>query len=175
MKRYDITAEMYDMRYAAEQTAKYKAALNNWSIDAVGKVLDIGCGTGLLFSHFATKAQMMVGSDLSIKLLYQAKKRAQEFHNVHLVRADADHLPFKKNLFNMVFVFTVLQNLPKPLATLFEIKLITHRTAPIVVTGLKKIISLTSFKQLLRDAGLRVVSLNDFDELNCYIAVTVRN
>jgi ubiquinone/menaquinone biosynthesis C-methylase UbiE len=175
MRRYDLTAKMYEMRYAEEQAAKYKAALESLNIKPDSKILDVGCGTGLLFSHVAAEAKTVVGVDVSIKLLRQAKKRAQEFRNVHLVQADADHMPFKNNHFNIVFAFTVLQNLPKPLETLREIKLNAQQTASIVVTGLKKVFSLEAFQELLRDAGLQVVSLKDDAPLKCYVAVTHRN
>ena len=100
MQRYDITAEMYEMRYTEEQKAKYKAALDLLRINPDSKILDVGCGTGLFFQHVATEAQAVVGADISIKLLRQAKKRTQEFCNVYLVQADADHLPFINNQFN---------------------------------------------------------------------------
>jgi hypothetical protein len=60
------------------------------------------------------------------------------------------------------------------LETLSEIKRNAHQTASIVVTGLKKIFSLEAFQELLQNAGLQVVSLDDSDELKCYVAVTVR-
>ena len=65
--------------------------------------------------------------------------------------------------------------MPKPLETLSEIKRNTKQGAAIVVTGLKKAFSLEAFKELLHDAGLQVVSLNDDDALKCYVAVTFRN
>jgi ubiquinone/menaquinone biosynthesis C-methylase UbiE len=175
MRRYDLTAEMYDVRYAEEQAVKYKAALEHLNIVRHGKVLDVGCGTGLLFSNVAAEAETVVGVDISSKLLRQAKERARDFQNVHLVQADADHLPFKNDHFSVVFAFTVLQNMPKPLETLSEIKRIAEQGASVVVTGLKKAFSLEAFRALLQDAGLRVVSLEDADALKCYVAVTVRN
>jgi ubiquinone/menaquinone biosynthesis C-methylase UbiE len=92
-----------------------------------------------------------------------------------LVQADADHLPFKNDHFSVVFAFTVLQNMPKPLETLSEIKRIAECGAYVVVTGLKKVFSLEAFRALLQDAGLQVVSINDTDALKCYVAVTFRN
>ena len=175
MQRYDIIAEMYEMRYREEQTAKYKAALPLLCINPDSKILDVGCGTGLLFQHVATEARAVVGVDISIKLLRQAKKRAQEFNNVHLVQADADHLPFKNNQFTIVFAFTVLQNLPKPLESLSEIKRNAQQTASIVVTGLKRVFSLEAFQALLQDAGLKVFSLKADDNLKCYVAVAHKN
>ena len=172
MRRYDLTAQLYDVRYAEEQELKYKTALERLNIARNSKVLDVGCGTGLLFSHVATEAQTVVGVDISGKLLRQAKKHARDFRSVHLVQADADYLPFRNACFNIVFAFTVLQNMPKPLETLSEIKRNATRDAPVVVTGLKKAFPLEAFQALLQDAGLRVVSLADADALKCYVAVT---
>jgi len=175
IRRYDLTAQLYDVRYAEEQEIKYKTALERLNVARNSRVLDVGCGTGLLFSHVAAKAQTIVGADISGKLLLQAKERVRNFRNVHLVQADSDYLPFKDNRFSVVFAFTMLQNLPDPLETLKEIKRIAERDAPIVVTGLKKAFSLDAFRELLQNAGLRVVSLNDDDVLKCHVAVSVRS
>jgi ubiquinone/menaquinone biosynthesis C-methylase UbiE len=175
MRRYDLTAQLYDMRYTEEQELKYKTALERLNIARNNKILDVGCGTGLLFSHVAAETQTVVGVDISGKLLLQAKERARNFRNVHLVQADADHLPFKDNYFSVVFAFTVLQNMPDPLETLKEIKRIAERDAPIVVTGLKKAFSLDAFSELLQSAGLRVVSLKEADALKCHVAVSARS
>ena len=175
MRRYDLTAQLYDVRYAEEQEAKYKIALKNLTITSNSHVLDVGCGTGLLFSHVAAEAETVVGLDVSGKLLLQAKERAKNFRNIHLVQADADHLPFKNEYFTVVFAFTVLQNMPKPAETLNEIKLTAKHDGSIVVTGLKKIFSLEVFGELLQQAGLRVVSLKDDGTLKCYVAVSLRS
>ena len=175
IRRYDLTAQLYDVRYAEEQELKYKTALESLNIARDSKVLDVGCGTGLLFSHVAAEAQTVVGMDISGKLLLQAKERARNFRNVHLVQADADHVPFKDNYFSVVFAFTVLQNLPDPLETLKEVKRIAERDAPIVVTGLKKVFSLGALRELLQSAGLKVVSLKDDGVLKCHVAVSVQS
>ena len=175
MRRYDLTAQMYDVRYAAEQAIKYQAALEQLNIACNSTVLDVGCGTGLLFSHVATETQTVVGVDISRLLLLQAKGRARDFCNVHLVQADADHLPFRNACFSIVLVFTVLQNMPKPLETLSEVKRNANRGAAIVVTGLKKAFSLEAFRELLQNAGLQLVFLEGAHLSKCYVAVTVRN
>jgi ubiquinone/menaquinone biosynthesis C-methylase UbiE len=175
MRRYDLTAEIYEMRYAEEQIAKYNAALECLRIARHSILLDVGCGTGLLFRHVATQTKMVVGVDISRKLLRQAKDCARRFCSVHLIQADADHLPFKDAAFSVVFAFTVLQNMPKPLETLSEIKRNVKRDAPIVVTGLKKVFSLQAFRELLQRSGLQIISIKDADALECYVAVTVRS
>jgi ubiquinone/menaquinone biosynthesis C-methylase UbiE len=91
-----------------------------------------------------------------------------------LVQADADRLPFTSCHFNVVFAFTVLQNMPKPEETLSEIKRNATHDASIVVTGLKKVFSSEAFQKLLQDAGLNVVTLEDEDMLKCHVAVTIQ-
>jgi ubiquinone/menaquinone biosynthesis C-methylase UbiE len=161
---------MYDARYGEEQEAKYKAALEGLRVSSRSLIIDVGCGTGLFFTHVAEKAKVVVGVDISSKLLAKAKERARNFCNVHLVRGDADHLPFKKHSFTVVSAFTLLQNMPKPLTTLKEIKRTMKPNGLVVVTGLKKAFSLTDFAQLLKNAGLSLVSVIDEDFLKCYVA-----
>ena len=72
---------MYDERYADEQKRKYRKALEN--VNVAGKaVLDVGCGSGLFFNEVAAQADMVVGVDVSRKLLLKAKEQANAFGNV---------------------------------------------------------------------------------------------
>jgi ubiquinone/menaquinone biosynthesis C-methylase UbiE len=169
IRRYDLTAQIYDARYGEEQEAKYKVAMEILHASS-GLILDVGCGTGLFFTHVAEKAKMVVGVDISSKLLAKAKERSRNLCNVHLIRGDADHLPFKPNSFSVVSAFTLLQNTPNPLITLKEIKRTAMSNGFVVVTGLKKAFSLTTFTQLIRKAGLSLISIRDDDFLKCYVA-----
>ncbi len=173
MQRYDLTADMYEERYAKEQKAKYGVALENVDV-ADGKVLDVGCGSGLFFSEVAVQAGLVVGVDVSSKLLLKAKKQAKCFGNVFVLQADADHLPFQVGFFNFVFSFTVLQNMPKPAETLDEFKRVTKLEGKVVVTGLKKAFSLNTFMDVLEGSGLKMVSFIDRESLNCYVAVLTK-
>ena len=175
MRRYDLTAQMYDQRYGEEQEAKYKAALEGLNITPCSKVLDVGCGTGMFFNHVSEKADLVVGVDVSRQLLLQAKKRAKEQCNVYVVQADADHLPLKTNCFDAVFAFTVLQNIPKPVETLVEIRRTAKHDAQIVVSGLKTAIDIEVFSDLLQKAGLVVVSMRNEDALRCHVVTCVQD
>jgi ubiquinone/menaquinone biosynthesis C-methylase UbiE len=170
MKRYDITAEMYDARYSEEQKAKYKVAMEGLHVSSRSLILDVGCGTGLFFIYVAEKAKLVIGLDISSKLLAESKKRAKNICNVHLVRGDADYLPFREHSFSIVSAFTLLQNMPNPLITLTEIKRTAKPNGFFVITGLKKVFSLTTFAQLMKIAGLSLLSLRDDDFLKCYVA-----
>ena len=172
MHRYNSTAEIYDARYEEEQEAKYKAALEN--VKPAGTILDVGCGTGLFFKHLTNEAETVVGIDSSKKLLLEARKHARGWRNIHLVQADADHLPFNEDFFNAIFAFTVLQNMPKPLETLKELGRVAKRDAQVVVTGLKKVFSSDFLREMIEKAGLCPVSIRDDASLKCYLAFSIK-
>jgi malonyl-CoA O-methyltransferase len=169
MKRYDVTARIYDMRYAEEQAAKIEAALRHVEVKARA-VLDIGCGTGILFSYVADKARMTVGVDVSKKTLLQAKERARDYSNVHLVCADADNMPLRNDVFDTAFAITLIQNMPRQTETLREIRRVAKDNALIIVTGLKKVFTKRKLEQLLNNAGLKIIAMKD-EDLKCYVAV----
>jgi ubiquinone/menaquinone biosynthesis C-methylase UbiE len=175
MRRYNLTAQMYDQRYCEEQEAKYKVALENLNLTPESAVLDVGCGSGMFFNKIAPKVETVVGIDVSRELLLLAKQRAKELGNVSLVFADADNLPFKQAIFGNFFVFTVLQNMPNPAKTLKELQFSALPDAKFVVTGLKAAVSLEQFGTVLDKAGLDVVSLRDDKALQCHVVTAVRS
>jgi ubiquinone/menaquinone biosynthesis C-methylase UbiE len=173
MKRYNLTAHIYDMQYAEEQNAKIQAVMQNIKMEKESSVLDVGCGTGLLFNCVANKAKTIVGLDISRKILLQAKERTKKFPNVHLILADADNMPLKEGTFSHLFAITLIQNVPSPFKTLNEVKRVTQENAFMVVTGLKKKFSVEVFKSLLQNASLNVITLKS-ESLKCYVAVCTK-
>ena len=169
MRRYDLTFQIYDARYSDEQEAKYKVALEGLGLGKGSVALDVGCGSGLFFNQVAGKIEMVIGIDLSLNMLQIARERAKNFPGVFLVQADADHLPLRRDVFSHVFVFTMLQNMPKPQKTLQELKLVSKRDACFFVSGLKAVISLDAFVNYFEEAELQVVSVQNDDLLRCFI------
>ncbi len=170
IQRYDITAEMYDERYKEEQTRKYCKALQH--IDITGSVvLDVGCGSGLFIDKVSDKAKIVIGIDVSRKLLNKAKEKANVRGNVYVLQADADHLPFCNKFFDRTFAFTILQNMPLPKKTLKELKRVAKPEGKMVVTGLKKAFPLNAFMDILEESKLTVSAFVDDENVNCYVAV----
>jgi len=170
IKRYDITAEMYDERYKEEQGRKYCKALQHINIEDL-VVLDVGCGSGLFFSEVAGKAKTVIGVDVSRKLLQKAKEKADTLGNVSVLQADADHLPFCDKFFDGNFAFTILQNMPRPNETLTELRRVVKTEGKMVVTGLKKAFPLNTFMDILEGSKLRIVTFVEDENVNCYVAL----
>jgi len=79
------------------------------------KILDVGCGNGLLIPGVMSKGAVYTGSDISNKLIVIAKKRYKKEvkeKKARFVIADAVKLPFKKNSFDMAVSFSVLHHIP---------------------------------------------------------------
>ena len=170
MRNYDRLAPTYDAQYAEEQNEKMKTALRSVHIKDDGCVLDLGCGTGLLFEHIRNRAKLLVGLDVSTKILKRAKKRAKRFPNIAVLRADADLTPFPNEIFDAVFAITLLQNMPNPLLTLQEMRRISKHHAFIAITGLKKEFTLDAFTRLLNEADLKVSVMKTNNQLKGYVA-----
>jgi len=125
VKKYNRTASFYNRRYREIQGNKYKKMIN---FPVKGKILDIGCGTGLLYDFL--KYDSYIGIDLSLEMLKKGK-----FANKIL--ADCEFLPFKDCIFDFVFSFTVLQNLPS-YRMISETYRVLKRGGIFVLTTLKK-------------------------------------
>jgi SAM-dependent methyltransferase len=83
-------------------------------------VLDVGCGPTLDAKRLINKNVYYVGIDFSKELLKIGKKK----HNsplINLILADVEKLPFKEEVFDMVFCFGVLHHLPDYLHACNEI------------------------------------------------------
>jgi len=94
----DRTAAVYDERFRAQQEEKYRLALARAGGLPAGRVLDLGCGTGLLAAWLD---RAVVGLDLSAEMLRLARPRG-----VAGVQGDQDALPFGSGVFAAVVSFT---------------------------------------------------------------------
>ncbi|MCK4320667.1 methyltransferase domain-containing protein [Candidatus Bathyarchaeota archaeon] len=168
MQHYDNIATVYDTQYAEEQEAKIKAVLDEINLQPDNTILDIGCGTGILFKHIKNSAKLLIGLDTSLGLLKRAETQAKQYCNIVVIRAEADHTPFKNKTFHTIFAITLLQNMPNPAATLREIKRISKDNATIAVTALKKGFTKKTFTQLLENAELTLFTLKTDNKLKDY-------
>jgi ubiquinone/menaquinone biosynthesis C-methylase UbiE len=107
--------------------ASTKELIRRLDIRRGERVLDLGCGTGYTSCRLAKRqSATVVAADLQPGMLAWAKKRAVREHvtdAVHLVAADAHHLPFRDASFDAAVVESVLVfcDGPVALAELFRV------------------------------------------------------
>jgi 2-polyprenyl-6-hydroxyphenyl methylase/3-demethylubiquinone-9 3-methyltransferase len=102
------------------------AARNPWILETITelvgknkKVLDLGCGGGLLSNTLAQAGHEVTGIDLSMNSLREAQVRDTTQSVTYLCRA-AEELPFEKNSFDVVTAMDLLEHVDHPKAVLEE-------------------------------------------------------
>lgn len=87
----------------------------------VSSILDVGCGDGRITNRLACSYPQVVGVDISEEALKHVQTK--------VVRASAEHLPFKNRSFDLVMATELIEHLPKPIyqKTLGEIRRIARR------------------------------------------------
>ena len=79
-----------------------------------GLMLDIGCGWGRWLVAGAKKGYIPIGFDLRLDLCRAARNVMHSLgHNGYVVVADLKNLPFKSNIFDLVWSFSTLQHVHK--------------------------------------------------------------
>lgn len=106
---YDSMADTYDFidteAFYKTQYSIYQFYLDKYKKQLSGKVLDIGCGTGIQTEWLATNANIVYGIDISPLLLEKAKQKCKNFNNVIIEEIDAIQLPYEDNKFDTVISF----------------------------------------------------------------------
>lgn len=108
------------------------------------KVLDAGCGEGVLSIMMARKGAIVVGCDLSQPNVQSAKKYAQTegIKNIEFVEGDGENLPFEDNSFDLVVSSHVLEHLPDFDLGLREIMRVSKKRAIVAIPTILNLCSL---------------------------------
>jgi ubiquinone/menaquinone biosynthesis C-methylase UbiE len=100
-----------------------------------GRVLDVGCGPGILLSRLAASGLKLCGVDCSPEMIIEAKRRTRGT-DVKLMIGRAEALPFKDRTFDVVLALGMLEYLPDVMKGLTEIARVTKPNAVIVLSML---------------------------------------
>jgi ubiquinone/menaquinone biosynthesis C-methylase UbiE len=154
---YDEIAHSYEALYRDEQEVKYSKTLAYLNKPYLCKVLDVGCGPGSFIKKISNSADFLVGVDLSSRMIEIAKKSNKE-KKCQFICADADFLPIRDGVFDIVFAFTLLQNMPNPYTTIREMQRVKQSKGKIAVS-IPKLISNEGLINLnYEDLGFRRVN-----------------
>lgn len=127
---YDEFADWYER----DRHGGYHALIDAMETDLVlpfaegRKVLEIGCGTGLILRHVAPVAALAVGLDISPRMLERAQARG-----LNVVRASATELPFSDASFDLVYSFKVLSHVREIDRAFFEMARVTKPGGQLVL------------------------------------------
>jgi ubiquinone/menaquinone biosynthesis C-methylase UbiE len=105
---FDRLAAEWDLMYTAEDLERLQHLVDKLPVKAGMQILDLGCGTGILFDLLRRKTGErggVVGVDFSLEMVQKAHRNFP-FANVHVVDADASELPFGDRVFDLAVAFS---------------------------------------------------------------------
>ncbi len=117
----------FSHRYEDERHLGYHALIDEIEAGLVrerlhgGRVLEVGCGTGLVLSRVSEGAELAAGADISRGILAAARER-----DLDVVHADGLSLPYKDDTFDVVYSFKVLAHIPAIEQALAEMTRVTR-------------------------------------------------
>jgi ubiquinone/menaquinone biosynthesis C-methylase UbiE len=100
---YDRDASDYEQRFAAIQAPKIEAVLQRCMPQPTDRVVDLGCGTGLLARALPPLARPVLALDLSAGML-----RAGDLSGAQRVQADLARLPLRDGCLDLAYAITSL-------------------------------------------------------------------
>lgn len=116
-------ADVLEARGADPQQQTLRASfLDTVQFQAGARVLEVGCGTGVLIRKLATLPNVtsVTGVDPASSLLAKAREFAKHLSNVRFQEADARSLPFNDHEFDVVVFDSTLSHVPHPEGALIE-------------------------------------------------------
>lgn len=114
---YRQLAKVYDVAFGAILHSGRERAIRAIPTDRKLRVLEIGIGTALTVPEYPANCRI-VGLDFSAAMLVKARKRIAKLgvtDRVALLQADATHLPFADDYFDIVFAPYVMSVVTDPL------------------------------------------------------------
>jgi len=119
-EHYDTIADVYDHHYDERRGRRYYTHLSTHILDALprtGKLLDIGCGTGLFVEKYVGDGRSAVGLDISRKMIERARRRCGA---CDYTVGTGERIPFCDETFNAVSSLLVFSYVRDPEAMLQE-------------------------------------------------------
>jgi len=101
-------------------------------------ILDAGCGTGVFTIDILSSGSQVIGLDISLPMLIQAKKKLKEYP-FWIILADMLNLPFPGCSFDKVVSVTALEFIEDAKSAVGELFRITKRGGCIVVATLNSL------------------------------------
>ncbi len=104
---FDSFAEEWDKMFTAEDLEILSFLIESFDIQKDYKVVDLGCGTGILFDLLRRRVGpggLIVGVDLSEAMIQRARRNFP-FKNIVAIDADAQMLPLKSAWFDVAISF----------------------------------------------------------------------
>ena len=114
--------------YTKKGTRVYEASC---LIQDCDKILDVGCGDGVLYNIIKDRCKSYYGVDISKTALSQIKDKKV---NVRIVNINEQKLPFQDNFFDYVVCLDVIEHVFDPVKLIEELFRVTKREGLVIIS-----------------------------------------
>jgi len=110
-------------------------ALDDLKFEGISKILDVGCGTGVVGTDLLSliPSAQLFGLDIAHSVLRVAKEKAPNGRECSYIAGNAYDLPFVGDYFDLVACQYVLQHLSQPINALSEMRRVSRAGAQAVI------------------------------------------
>ncbi|MBN1653276.1 MAG: class I SAM-dependent methyltransferase [Deltaproteobacteria bacterium] len=126
MKRSQEYYDDFSRSYEKQRSEGYHFLIDELEVEIAAtyldgaRVLEIGCGTGLILERLRKRAAFACGFDLSPKMVQKARDRG-----LNVVLGNVLNIPFADNCFDLVCSYKVLAHVPEIGRAITEIARVT--------------------------------------------------
>jgi ubiquinone/menaquinone biosynthesis C-methylase UbiE len=166
-KHYDSVAETYDHHYDRPRGRNYHTHISNYLIRALpkgGRLLDIGCGTGLFVEKYIENGGSATGLDISRKMIEKARLRCS---GCQFMVGTGERIPFRDNTFDAISSLLVFSYIKDPASMLSEAYRVLQPGGAIAICTLgKKFLTrgIPTIYQISEKMNVKHVVMKNFDE-----------
>lgn len=117
---FDTAAKIWDTEETIKRNEAFAQAIAKHVSNHIEKMLDFGCGTGLLTSHFLNVADELIGVETSSGMLEQFSERFKANRNVKslAINLEIESLPSDVGPFDLIVTAMAFHHLKDPKAVL---------------------------------------------------------
>jgi len=166
-EHYDTIADVYDHHYDQRRGRCYHTHISTYIMSALpkgGKLLDIGCGTGLFVERYIEAGGRAIGLDISRKMIEQAQRRCIA---CDYAIGTGERIPFCDNSFDAVSSLLVFSYIKDPETMLNEVYRVLKPGGKIAICTLgKKLLTrgIPAIYQISEKMNVNHVVMKDFGE-----------
>ena len=166
-QHYDDVADIYDSRYDRNKGRFYHAHISERVLEGMphgGRILDLGCGTGLFLKAYEDLGGCGVGLDLSREMIRRARMRCGESE---FFIGNAEVLPFADESFDAVASLMAFSYVRRPDLLLAEAYRVLKPGGRIAICTLGRNLLTTGLPAIYTMAELmrlKKIGMGDFGE-----------
>ena len=165
--------------------------LDNSNLPKNSKILDVGCGAGVMAKEVANRGYEIFGMDYSYNMIKKAEAicKVSTKSGITFFQGDIEFLPFKDSVFDMVICLGVITYLKSEQKALQEMSRTLKPNGTIILSILNKLslakcldMSVLVRRRIQRMAGNRIVSWKkrreikrDYSFVKSYFIPSLRN